>query len=983
MSRVARRSSHLLALLGGAVTAITAISPPGAIAQPAPPPGDPPVEAPAPAPPTDTPTPAPPTDAPTPTPPVEAPTPAPPPTDAPTPPPTDGPLVDAPPVEEPPTREQDIATGVRGRIVDADTGEPISDVIVTVVGQSVRTTTDDDGVYQLALPRGTYTLRFAGDLYQRQRVRGITVRKGGITTVDLRLAEDEIEEVVVTAPPDTTSDAVQVVRRRKRATVSDAISAEQIQRSADSNASDAAKRMVGATIQDGRYVVLRGLGGRYSLTLLNGVPLPSPDPDVPAAPLDLFPAALLANLTVTKTFSPDLPGNFAGGALSIETRSFPAKFTLKVKGGLAANSETSFRSLQGYDGGSLDGLGYDDGTRALPSAIPDGELAGDPALSEEELRAQTTSFANVWTLAPHRAGPNGSLSVTAGDTLRIRNQQLGYFASLNYSHGYSRRRTHLARVGEADGAGGFLPSVLQLDEDQGTESASVGGLLTAGWTPSAAHNVNLISLYAHNADDIGSQVTGTDNNTSVIDRTRLRFLERQLFFTQLIGEDSLRGGKVILGWQANIARVSQHEPDTRDLLRSQIPDGRWLISRNAGSSERLFADLGDTSGGGGLDVTVPFEDWKLKGGATYLHTRRDYQARRFHFDISGAMAFAPVEEAFAASNEAMTFSESTLPTDGYRATRGVLASYLLADVALGDKLRLVGGARFERSALDLTVESKVDLMAPPMAVATRDDRSLLPALNAVYTLGQNANLRAAYTQTVARANFREIAPALYYDFVRRRAIGGNPDLVETRIHNADLRWESYLGDGDLVAASLFYKRFISPIEATIEDAGSGENVGFSNALAASSYGLELEGRSGLGRLHPALSPFSLSANVSLIGSSISEEGASRPLQGQSPYVINVDLGYASAKQGTTIDLLYNAFGRRIEEVGTGGSGNVYEEPVHRFDASLSQKLRPDVKLKLAATNLLNQRAVRTQNDVEILAYRIGVAVIASVEFSVE
>jgi len=890
---------------------------------------------------------------------------------------------DTPPVAPPPSPGAELASGVRGRIVDSDTGAPLADIRVTVVGQAAATTTDAAGTYQLALPRGTYTLRYAGDFYQRQRVRGVTVRAGGITQVDLRLSEEELEEVVVTAPPDATTDAVQVVRRRKRATVSDAISAEQIQRSADSSASDAAKRMVGATIQDNRYVVLRGLGGRYSLTLLNGVPLPSPDPDVPAAPLDLFPAALLANLTVTKTFSPDMPGNFAGGALSIETRSFPTRFTLKVKGGLAANSETSFRSIQGYDGGGLDGLGFDDGTRALPTAIPTAALAGDPALSPEQLRAQTTSFKNTWTLQPHRSGPNGSLSVTAGDTVRIKNQQLGYFASLNYSHGYSRRRTHLQRVGESDGQGGTLPSVLQLDESQGTETASVGGLVTAGWAPSAAHALNLITLYSHNADDIGSQVTGTDNSTSTIDRSRLRFVERQLLFTQLLGEDSLAHGKVILGWQANIARVSQHEPDTRDLLRSQIPDGRWLISRNAGSSERLFADLGDTSGGGGVDVTVPFEDWKLKGGGSYLHTQRDYQARRFHFDISGAMAFAPIEEAFAPTNEAMTFYEATLPTDGYRATRGVLAGYLLADVALGDKLRLVGGARFERAALDLTVESTIDLMAPPMAVASRDDRGLLPAINAVYTLGEHANLRAAYAQTVARANFREIAPALYYDFVRRRAIGGNPELRETRIHNADLRWESYLGDGDLLAASLFYKRFDSPIEATIEDAGSGENVGFSNALAADSYGLELEARSGLGRLHPALAPLSVSANVSLIGSSIREPGTSRPLQGQSPYVVNLDLGYTSTKQGTTIDLIYNAFGRRIEEVGTGGSGNVYEEPVHRLDLSLSQKLRDDLKLKLAATNLLDQRVVRTQNDVEILAYRIGVAVIASVEFSLD
>ncbi len=332
----------------------------------------------------------------------------------------------------------------------------------------------------------------------------------------------------------------------------------------------------------------------------------------------------------------------------------------------------------------------------------------------------------------------------------------------------------------------------------------------------------------------------------------------------------------------------------------------------------------------------------------------------------------------------MSFIESTLPTDGYRATRGVLAGYLLADANLGERLRVIAGARFEQAKLNLRVESDVDLMAPPMEVASRDDQVILPAANAVYTLGKNANLRAAYAMTVARANFREIAPALYYDFVRRRAIGGNPDLEETRIHNGDLRWENYFGEGDLMAASLFYKRFVRPIEATVQDAGDGQNIGFSNAIGAQTYGLELEARTGLGRVSSALSDFSLSANLSLIGSDIEvEDGASRPLQGQSPYVVNVALGWQSPKQGTTVDLLYNVFGRRIEEVGTGGAGNVYEEAVHRLDLSLSQPLRRDLKFKIGATNLLDQRVVRTQNDIEILAYDLGVAVLASVELSVD
>jgi hypothetical protein len=888
------------------------------------------------------------------------------------------------PVPAPVEPAAHLATGIRGTIVDASTGEPLADVVVEVLDSSESAVTDRRGRFTLSLPPGTYTLRVAGELYQRHRIRGIVVRRG-VTALTVKLSAEAIEEVIVVAPPDTASDAVQVVRRRKRATVSDAISAEQISKSPDSSASDAAKRMVGATIQDGKYVVIRGLGGRYSLTLLNGVPLPSPDPDVPAAPLDIFPAALLANLTVTKTFSPDSPANFAGGALSIETRSFPSKFTLKAKTGLSANSVTTFQDQNGYQRGSTDWLGFDDGSRALPDEIPRYTLAGDPALSPDQQVAQMSAFRDVWELDPHSASPNGSIGITVGNTHKIRKQQLGYFASASYGHGYGHRVSNIARVGESDGNGGFLPSTMQLSDDTGTRSVGLSGLFTAGWTPSPAHNVNLIGLYTHTADISASRITGVDDNDATIERTRIRFLEREMQFLQLVGEDGVAGGHLIVGWQANIAHVAQHEPDTRDLRRTLGEDDRWAIDTGSGSAERLFSDLGDDSGGGGVDLTVPFESWKIKAGGSFERSDRAYYGRRFHFQLGGENPFLEPDQAFAPENAgtSMFFYESTLPSDGYVATRDVTAGYAMVDVAAWDPLRVVAGARFERSDLDVGLDSEVDLLTEPEPHTVRTDADVLPAINVVYGLTSTMNLRGAYGMTVARPNFREVAPALYFDYVRRRAIGGNPDLIETRIHNADVRWETFLGDTELIAASLFYKKFLDPIEQTVENAGSGSNVSFSNASGAQTYGVELEARLGLRHLAPALAEITVGANLALIGSKIDLMGARRPLQGQSPYVANVDVGYDHAATKTQVSLLFNSFGRRIEEVGTGGSGNVYEEPFHRLDLSISQQLPRDLKLKVAGTNLLGQRVVRTQDGVEILGYDAGVTVSASLELSID
>ena len=893
---------------------------------------------------------------------------------------------------EPPAAPGESATPtgmITGHIFDGDTQLGLAAATIRVLGSTGEqtATAELDGSYTIHLVPGSYTVTFTTADYVEQR-RDVALAATQTATLDVILARTpragKAETIEVYGTIDTRKDSAVLAERRTAATVSDAISAQQIARSPDSTAADAAKRMVAATIQDNRYIVIRGLGGRYSTTLLNGVALPSPDPDVPAAPLDLFPAALITNLTVHKTFAPDMPGNFAGGALGIETRSYPTSFLFRAKIGMGSNSTSSFRTINGQSGGSFDLLGYDDGSRALPGAIPGNRLAGDSQIRADQRIAQIAGFKNNWSIDRGMVGPNLSAGATVGDSVRVSGQRLGYLASASFAHGYASRRIHIARVGEDDGNGGTRPSVLQLDDRQGIEQANLGALGGVGWTPASGHKLDLFALYAHTADITASDITGTDNTTAIVDRTRLQFLQRELLFTQLVGDDRL-ADHAILEWQANVARVAQHEPDTRDLQRTETPDGRLAISSSAGSSERLFGELADTTLGGAAAIRLPFDAIKLKAGAAIQRSARDYQARRFHFNLTGDAVFLTPDQAFAPENagDRMSMTEVTQSSDGYRATRIVGAGYVMADLQPTERLRVVVGARVERSELSVGLESRIEQGLPAMPRTTRDDTDVLPSLNAVYTLAPSTILRAAYARTVARPNFREIAPAIYYDYVRRRVIGGNPDLVETHIDNGDLRVEHFVGDSELVAASLFAKRFGDPIEKTVENAGDGDNVGFANQDSARSYGVELEARLSLGRVAPALAAFSLGGNLSLIGSRINLAGVHRPLQGQSPYVANLGIGYEHRGAGTRVDLAYNAFGRHIEEVGTGGAGDIYEEPFHRLDLTVSQALPRNLRLKLAATNLLDQRVVRSQDDVEILAYQVGLSVLGSVEYSLE
>ncbi|HEY4179988.1 MAG TPA: TonB-dependent receptor [Kofleriaceae bacterium] len=926
-------------------------------------------------------------------PPTQAPSsedkPADPPSDQPAAPPVDAPPADAPPADAPPAEQTPTGT-VTGRVIDnaSKEGMPAATISIKGPGGDQTLATELDGTFTLKLAPGEYTIDFETPEYVGQTRKVVVVAdKSQALDLGLDLLQQKAKEETIEVYDviDTRKDSALLAERRFAPTVSDAIGQQQIARSPDSNAGDAAKRMVGATIQDNKYLVVRGLGGRYSLTLLNGVPLPSPDPDMPSAPLDLFPASLITNLTVNKTFSPDLPASFAGGALSIETRSYPTKFTFKARVGVADNSQASFQNLNGQNGGGLDFLGYASGDRSLPSSIPRHTLAGGSQLTTEQRAAQAAGFKSNWELADGTVGPNLGLGATLGDTVKVAGQRVGYTAAVSYGHGYSERKSHITRVGESDGNGGHLASPMQLEDTAGIETATLGAIGSAGWQPKTGHKIDAFAMYANSTDITSSDVLGTENNGSDVERTRMQFLQRSLVFSQLIGEHKL-DPKAILEWQGTASRTAQNEPDTRDLLRTSTGDGGYAIAGGAGTAERLFGTLGENTFGGQAAVRVPLDQVKLKFGAGISRSQRDYQVRRFHFDVTGDARTMEPNDAFDpdTAGTSMSMTEMTMPSDGYKATRTIGNAYAMADVSASKDLRFIAGARFEASRLGVGLESDLRGLTAPMDRTNHDDNDVLPSLNMVYAVLPNSNLRAAYGMTVARPNFREIAPALYYDYVRRRAIGGNPDLQETKIHNGDLRWETFLGENEVLAASVFYKYFDSPIERTVQDAGDGQNVGFTNSDHAQTYGAELEARISLGRVANALSELSVGGNLSLIKSSIDIGGGhTRALQGQSPYVANIGLGYESKATQTRVDLLYNSFGHRIEEVGTGGAGNVYEETIHRLDLSVSQPLPHDVRLKFSGANLLNQRSVRKQDDVDIYSYNLGVTVVGSVEMSIE
>lgn len=874
-------------------------------------------------------------------------------------------------------------SGIRGVVTDAGTGEPLPGVtiLVTKGRGSGRAETGAYGSYTLPLPPGTYELRVTCPLYAGLRAKGVVVRAGALRTLDIALETDEesYEVVVVEARADRRKEAALLQARKKAAAVSDSIGSQEIARSADSSASDAVKRVVSTTVVDGKYVLIRGLGGRYGATLLNQVNLPSPEPDEQAVPLDLFPTSLLANLTVTKSHSAELPGNFAGGALLIETNSYPEQLEAKARVSLGFDTSSTFQEQRTYGGGSADALGFDDGARTLPADVPtDGPLRGGKGGQDAAtLERAGEAFRNEWTSAEGMALPNLGISGTVGGTLPIGGDQLGGLVNFTFSHTDKVVDASVGKVRVDDGEVGYREQARNLG---GVESATLGALVNLGYRVGQEHELGLFSLFTHQGEK-RVQVASGFNETDAEDfeSTRLQFLTRMLSFSQLRGEHRFPGAlDLSLRWQGNVSVTQRDEPDTRDSMHHVLPDGRRRFKNGPGSGERFFSELEDLAGGGGLQLSLPLDGITISAGGSVQAQTRDFGSRRFRFSLVGddvSPIYLPIEEMLSPEHIGPSFraEERTLQSDAYGAALEVFAGFTSLDITAGDPVRIIPGVRYEVASQRLTPGSPFAVNKTEEPGVDRTDSSWLPSLNVVLALTETMNLRAAYGYTLARPQFRELAPFLYFDFVRRRSVSGNPDLLQSRIHNADLRWEWFPSDGAVVSASVFFKQFEDPIERVILSASQGD-VGFANAPGAIVVGGEIEGRATLGFIDGALSGVRVSGNLTVLHSEVTfgeDQGAlqtskSRPLQGQSPFVVNVGVGWSREESGTDVSLLYNVFGKRIVEVGFDQLPDVTEEPVHRLDLTASQRLGAGFSAKLSLGNLAWQPTVLKQGNLDVM-----------------
>jgi hypothetical protein len=890
---------------------------------------------------------------------------------------------------------------VRGTVTSA-AGEAVAGAQVFIRGAPLETTTGDDGAFQLELPQGKYDLTVIHPRHVTINVKDVEVVPGAPRVLALRAeaVSAQLEDFVVTAPHIEGGVAALVTERRESASVDEVIGVEEMSRSGDSDAASALRRVTGITVIGGQYVYVRGMGERYSATLLNGQAIPSPEPERRVIPLDLFSTDVLESIVIQKTASPDIPAELGGGVVLLRTRGFPEELTLSAELSTALATNATFKSRPSYRGGGLDFLGIDDGTRDLPGAIRDaGELKEatrfEDGYSREELAAFGRMLPVNYDVRDETVPLNAGASFTIGDQVDLGRVPSGFLLSLSWGQAYNFQE----RISRRYVSSATAPDGLELNNDfliqETARSVGVSGIFATGLKPAKNHDVRLTTLLLRVTDDEAAVVTGRSNDLGVdIRQSRLRFVERQLFTQQITGEHELVAlGKAKVEYRYAFSQANRDEPDRREYYyadEAQSPPADYQINGRPGGNGRTWSELTDRVHDVGFDYTQPFRVWagleaKVKGGGTLLVRDREYQTLRFTLDAPNLLT---PEERRQAPNEVWSLEninatdgwileDNTQPTDFYSAEQRLQAGYLMTTVPITDTLELTGGARLEHSRQRVVTFSPFE--ATPVQVVTElDDTDLFPSATLKWQVTDALVIRGGYGRTVTRPDFREISTSGFRDVTTGIRYVGNAELERGTIDHLDARAEYYWAPDEVVSIAGFYKRFQSPIEQV--DLGTVDRtVSWDNAESANNFGVEIEGRRRFGFLSRRLENVFVAGNLAFIRSQVNlgdQAGIStskeRALQGQSPYVLNLQLGYDDASgSGIQLVALYNVSGRRIRDVGRAGSPDIFEQPFHLLDLVYSQKLPGGFTVKLKASNLLGDEVEFLQGPNVVSGYDPG------------
>ncbi|PXX17181.1 TonB-dependent receptor [Nitrosomonas ureae] len=892
---------------------------------------------------------------------------------------------------------QDQGEGVISvQVISAETQKPIKDVQVFLSGSQQKLRTDEQGLVSATVAAGNYSVSLLHSAYSSQTQDDVRITDAQTTELSFKLtpAGVELAEYVVLEPHLAGTVASVIEEQRTATSVSTVLGAEQFSRAGDSDAASALRRASGLTLVGGQFIFIRGLGERFSTTLVNGAAIPSPDPTRRVVPLDLFPTNILESVQVQKTYSPDRPAEFAGGTLEMRTRGIPDEFFFNLNLQAGVNDNTTFQEGLTYKGGGIDFTSYDDGARALPDSL-------DAAIQEGNLRPQSPfnpngvtpvqleklgeDLSGVWDVNRKTIGPDTGIQASVGDRFSKGDFTWGYIAAAGWKQEF-RRQNEINREFATDD--GELIKKMDFDTQRSLREAHLTGYGGTELQYKDTHKLFAKTMFLRQSFDEARVAQGfTDAETFDIRRTRLKFFSNQLLMHQVGGEhrfDQLKDFSI--NWLFTDATADRVEPKTRDYRYDDVSrNGNFSFSRQVDSNQIMYSDLIDRDRSWRVDGKLPLQvlrDHKItmQGGFITQDKTRDSNIQRFNyfttsFDNS-VLAQPSVENilqpAFIGRN-GFQLRDVTRASESYTASQNLFSYYGKMDWLLHDRVNITGGLRWEDN------DQKVNTFKDNLPTTARLNRvDMLPAATATMFLTDKQQLRAGFSQTLSRPDFRELSIAPFTDINTNQETIGNPNLKQTAITNWDVRWEYYLSPSENIFAGFFWKDLTNPIEL-VTQVGSGVLNTYQNTDKANIYGFEFELLKKLDFVHPQLQNFYVGGNYTWSTSKVqlsaenlaSLTTVSRPLQGHSSHIVNFQIGYDNPAWKTQATLLYNVSSKRIVAAGLLGTPDKYEQPFHQVDFVLSQNLYRGISMQASAQNLLDDDVLIMQGDEISRQFRRG------------
>lgn len=882
---------------------------------------------------------------------------------------------------------QTVPGTISGVVRDNATGETMPGVNVVIEGTLRGASTDAEGRFTIpSVTPGNVNMVFTFISYKPLRMEGVIVRSGSVTAIDAVMEDQsvELDDIVVVATKRTDSEVSVMNSIKNSPVVVSGVSAQLISRTQDKDASEVVRRLPGVSVVDDRFIVVRGLSSRYNNVWLNNSTAPSLEADVRSFSFDLIPSSMIENIFILKSPTAELPADYSGGFIKISTTGIPSRNGFSVSYGTALRQYATFGNFLMEKGSSTDWLTAGVKHRELPDAMPAHldtyESATNPVI-RERVTELGRSLNNSWDALTSTALPDQKFSVGLTRRYEKGNFIAGNVTSFTYSYSNTFRKVmnnNYSIYNYAYDTPGILDEFTDL---QYKASARVG--LMHNWTlyPVQGMKAEFRNFFTSTS---GSGVTlreGRDwyNNGRSVRSGENKYTSRLIYSGQLGLEQMFKEGKTVIDFTAGYALSSRNEPDIRR-YRYISNDGETspyilLFGNNPdlSSVSRMWLGLDETNFSVMVNFLHKFSPGnsvgaEVKTGVLAEKRVRSFSARNFGYSISDdASPFSatslPVQEIFAPGNinltDGLKLKEITALSDSYGASSGVLAGYASLRLRFSHRADLSMGLRIEKDKQEL--DSYRQGTTIPVHVV-RDTINIFPSANFAWNLSSANLVRFTYGMSVNRPEFREMAPFYFVDFDQNAGIYGNEDIKQAYIHNFDLRYELYPGNNETFNAGIFFKHFINPIEVAIRG-NNPTQFSFDNISSAYSFGLETEARKSLGFITDRLEKLTAVVNLSLIKSSVAFD---RPLQGQSPYIVNLGLFWQDTDRGFMASLVYNRIGKRIIAVGRPSPNewesipDIYEMPRNEADLAVSKKIGERLEIKAGIKDLFGEKVVFQQ-----------------------